>query len=153
MLSEREEEVMQTEEAAAGSGESPEVERGVTTTALALGRGEFGVGPGTIVLERVSLSAGTTSAAPGRAIEAGSLEAGQADYSVSAGTGYVWPGLSTGRNQNVQPVELGTGSSGSLASGDGYFFGLGATATITATSDAVILRAIVSDNDETTPEG
>jgi len=145
----REEEITQTEEAA---GQPSEVERGVTTVGLAIGRAEFGTGPGSITIDRLTLRAGDTSTASDSTVEAGSIESGDVDYAVTAGSGYIWPKIAAGSNQQIEPVELAAGASGTLMNADGYFFGLGTMATITAKSDTVILRALVTEQVGATPE-
>jgi hypothetical protein len=131
--------------------ETPEAEVGVTSIGLAIGRAEFGTGPGMIAIERIQLDPGATSAVNPATVEAGSVEHGKLDYAVTAGSGFVWPGIARGSDQLLDPTELKDGSSGMLSPTDGYFFGLGATATITASEPTVILRAIVTEQTTGTP--
>lgn len=154
MSGEREVEVMQTQEAAAVS---PAPETGpadsVTSVGLAIGRAEFGAGPGTITIERISIDAGAASTTVvGAAVEAGTIESGTVDYNVNNGTGFIWPGMAGGTNRGPDPVELRSGVSGQMSVDDGYFFGTGTAASITATGGpAVILRAIVTEQTVATP--
>jgi hypothetical protein len=144
----REEEVMRTPVPVT---ETPEAEVGITSVGLALGRAEFGTGPGMIMIERVALKVGDTSPSNPSSIEAGAVESGKLDYSVSTGSGYVWQGIAQGGDRRINPVELTDGSTGTVSARDGYFFGLGTSAAITATADAVILRAVVTEQAAGTP--
>ena len=144
----REEEVMRTPVPVT---ETPEAEVGVTSIGLALGRGEFGTGPGVITIERIRLEAGASSSANPAGIEGGSVERGKLDYAVTTGTGYVWPGIARGSDQRLDPTELKDGSNGTLSPTDGYFFGLGTSATITAAEPTIILRAVVTEHATGTP--
>jgi len=154
MSAEREVEVMQTEEAAAVT-RNPETgaSNDVTTQGLAMGRAEFGTGPGTITLERIAIDPGAASTiAASATVQAGTIESGEVDYSVTAGSGYIWPGIASGTEQVLNPVELKAAMSGRMTADDGYFFGVETAASITATGGtAVILRAIVTEQVVATP--
>ena len=148
MSGEREEEVMRTPVPVT---ETPEAEVGVTSAGLAIGRGKFATGPGSITIERIQLELGATSTTNPAAVEAGSVELGTLGYAMSTGSGFVWPGIAVSGGRQIDPTQLTDGSSGTLSPGDGYCFGVGSAATVTAQAKAVILRAVVTEQASSTP--
>jgi hypothetical protein len=138
-----------------GTGEEGSMEEpvGMTMTGIAVGHGAFPEGGGTLTIERVTIQPGDESAASLQAgAEVGAVEQGTLLLNVSAGAGFVWPGMmalatgADGEGEEAAPQRIEVQEQGefTLTANDGYALS-NATATWEVTGDApvTILRATV----------
>lgn len=121
---------------------------GVQPMLLSAGRGSLPEGPGTLVIERIVVAAGTRADVDRTTgVEVGNVEQGTIRLGLTTGEAFVWPDAASPapNTGSTGPETIATGSERDLESGDGYALPTGSTGfwQTQGSEPVTILRGVV----------